>query len=136
VKGRICLVGDSAHASSPSQAAGAGQGLEDALILSKVLGLVRTAEEIDSALQVYDAIRRPRAQAVVQTSRDVGKEYFLLDPAFGSDLEKITADANVRLPRIWWHDLDGDVRRAEADFRALVKAPQFVCLGPSPVAML
>ncbi|KAL4801090.1 hypothetical protein BDV19DRAFT_384106 [Aspergillus venezuelensis] len=34
---RVVLLGDSAHASLPFQAAGAGQGLEDALVLSNIL---------------------------------------------------------------------------------------------------
>jgi salicylate hydroxylase len=120
-KGRICLLGDSAHASSPSQAAGAGQGLEDSLILSRLLGLVQSKDELDSAIQVYDLIRRPRAQDVVRCSAQVGLAYYLLDPKFGSDLNKIAADANIRLPLLWWHDLDGDLKRAEDSFRAKVR---------------
>ncbi|CAG8955407.1 hypothetical protein HYFRA_00010271 [Hymenoscyphus fraxineus] len=112
-KGRICLLGDSAHASSPSQAAGAGQGLEDALILSKLLGLVNSPDELDIAFQVYDSIRRPRAQRIVQESKVVGEGYFLTHPKFGHDLQKVTDDANERLPKIWWHDLAADLKAAE-----------------------
>ncbi|KIW00217.1 uncharacterized protein PV09_08257 [Verruconis gallopava] len=118
--GHICLLGDSAHASSPSQAAGAGQGLEDALILSRLLGLVRSKDQISIALEIYDSIRRPRAQGVVRESAQVGRAYYLIDPKFGDDLVKITEDANRRLPLIWWHDLDGDVKRAEDTFREKV----------------
>ncbi|CZR60783.1 uncharacterized protein PAC_10679 [Phialocephala subalpina] len=98
VNGRVCLLGNSAHTSSPSQAAGAGQGLEGALILSKLLGLVTDSSQLDAALKVYDAIRRPRAQGVVQTSREAGLEYLLVHPEFGGNLQKITVDANKRLP--------------------------------------
>ncbi|KAF8851546.1 hypothetical protein BDZ45DRAFT_695840 [Acephala macrosclerotiorum] len=65
VNGRVCLPGDSAHASSPSQVAGAGQGLEDVLILSKLLGLITNSSKLDTVLKVYDAIRRPRARGIV-----------------------------------------------------------------------
>ncbi|KAK5118485.1 hypothetical protein LTR62_003000 [Meristemomyces frigidus] len=116
---RLCLLGDSAHASSPSQAAGAGQGLEDALLLSRLLGLVKAPQELDAAIQAYDAIRRPRAQGVVRQSRDVGRAYYLIDPEFGTDLQRITDEANQRLPQIWWHDLDADCGRAGEMFRAL-----------------
>ena len=119
-KGRIGLLGDSAHASSPSQAAGAGQGLEDALILSKLLGLVQSKDQFETALQVYDEIRRPRAQSVVRQSAQVGLGYYFLDPKLGDDLMKITEEANYRLPQIWWHDLDADVKRAEDSFRAKI----------------
>ncbi len=117
-KGRIGLLGDAAHASSPSQAAGAGQGLEDALILSRVLGMVRSKDQFGAALEVYDEIRRPRAQSVVRQSAEVGLAYYLIDPKFGEDLVKITEEANHRLPLLWWHDLEADVKRAEESFRA------------------
>jgi salicylate hydroxylase len=115
----VCLLGDAAHASSPSQAAGAGQGLEDALILSKLLGLVTSADQLETAFQVYDVIRRPRAQKVVQDSLVVSSIYYFMHSRFGSDLKKITADANERLPQIWWYDLERDVKKAEVMFAAL-----------------
>lgn len=117
--GRICLLGDAAHASSPSQAAGAGQGLEDALILSRLLGLVKRSDEVENALCMYDSIRRPRAQSVVRESKDVSGIYFLKHPEFGANLQKITDDANRRLPLIWWYDLEADLKAAEDGFRAL-----------------
>lgn len=117
--GRICLLGDSAHASSPSQAAGAGQGLEDSLILSRILGLVKNADQLEQAFQVYDSIRRPRAQKVVQQSQEVLDAYFFHNPEIGSDMQKITDDANVRLPLIWFHDLEADIKEAEERFVAL-----------------
>lgn len=120
-KGRITLLGDSAHASSPSQAAGAGQGLEDAVMLARLLGLVRSADQIDSAIEIYDAMRRPRAQKVVRDSKEVGMAYYLLHPEFGHDLKKITAAANERLPQIWYHDVDGDLQRAEEMFFASLR---------------
>lgn len=121
INGRVCLLGDCAHASSPSQAAGAGQGLEDALILSRILGLVKDTNQLDAALQVYDSIRRPRAQSVVRESRDVGQAYFLTHPDFGHDLQKIADEANKRLPLIWWYDLEGDIKKAEVAFHALTE---------------
>lgn len=121
VNGRVCLLGDSAHASSPSQAAGAGQGFEDALVLAKLLGLIEDPAQLDAALEVYDSIRRPRAQKVVQDSLEVGIQYFLVHPNFGNNMQKITDDANRRLPLIWWHDLEGDLKKAESSFLALIK---------------
>lgn len=118
---RLVLLGDSAHASSPSQAAGAGQGLEDALVLSRLLGLVRSTDELDAAIQTYDSIRRPRAQGVVRESSKVGMSYYFLHPEFGNDLRRIAEDANRRLPLIWWHDLDADLKLAEERFRAQVR---------------
>src|ERR1700743_1722826 len=76
--GQICLLGDSAHATSPHQASGAGQCLEDALLMSNLLGLVASRlnddlipslpSDLITAFKVFDEIRRPRAQKVVATS--------------------------------------------------------------------
>ncbi|OJD24053.1 hypothetical protein ACJ73_04592 [Blastomyces percursus] len=104
-RGHICLLGDSAHASSPSQAAGAGLGLEDALVLSRHLAL-------------------GAAQAVVQESQEVLLAYFLDHPEFGHDIQKVTDYANRRLPLIWLHDLEADVKAAENRFRELTGEQQ------------
>lgn len=121
--GNICLIGDAAHASGPSQAAGAGQGLEDALILSRVLALVNDPSQVQAAFEAYDSIRRPRAQGVVRESADVGLQYYLTHPKYGNDFEKIKTDANIRLPLIWYHDLDADVKTAEEHFKTLIRQP-------------
>ncbi|KAL4956605.1 hypothetical protein BDW69DRAFT_202869 [Aspergillus filifer] len=121
-RGRVCLLGDAAHASSPSQAAGAGQGLEDALILSHILSLVESPSQLEVAFRVYDSVRRPRAQAVVQQSHEVMQAYFLEHPDFGGDLRRLTGDANERLPLLWWYDLKADLRVAEERFRSLAES--------------
>ncbi len=92
-------------------------------MLSRLLGLVESVDQLDAAFQAYDAVRRPRAQKVVQQSLEVGTAYFLVHPDFGNDLQKLTDDANKRLPLIWWHDLEGDCKVAENYFRELVKEP-------------
>jgi hypothetical protein len=56
---------------------------------------------------------------MVQESLDVMVAYYLIHPKFGHDLQKITDEANRRLPLIWWHDLDADLRTAEEHFKKL-----------------
>lgn len=111
--GRICMLGDVAHASSPGQAAGAGQGLEDAAVLSHLLAITRSTDQIPRLLEVYDSIRRPRAQRVVQTSQEAGEMYVWNSPETESDMQKIVDNANNRLHWIWQHDLRADVQLAE-----------------------
>lgn len=57
--GNVVLMGDAAHASTPHQGAGAGQALEDAFILSILLGDERTRSvgDIPAAFGAYDAVR-------------------------------------------------------------------------------
>jgi 2-heptyl-3-hydroxy-4(1H)-quinolone synthase len=63
VKGRVVLIGDAAHASSPNMAEGACMAMEDALVLAEAIA---TADNIDAGLAAYMARRRERV-AWVQT---------------------------------------------------------------------
>lgn len=125
----ICLLGDIAHASGPHQGAGAGQALEDALILTHALGKVHTTlspnvldtpsphrtQAIEAAFCAYDEIRRPRAQKQVITARECGEIYNLRSPNTGKDLsiEDALEDLNARFEWLWQHDLEADVRKVE-----------------------
>jgi len=80
---RVALVGDAAHAMTPHQASGAGQAIEDSFVLASLLADPRTnLQTLPHVLQVYDAIRRPFSQDIVQRSRKSGMLYdFLLSPS-------------------------------------------------------
>lgn len=57
---RITLLGDSAHASSAFNGAGAGQATEDAYVLSTLLALPEcTRKALPRFLQAYEDARRP-----------------------------------------------------------------------------
>lgn len=111
--GLLCLLGDSAHATTPHQASGAGQCIEDALVLSHLLGRVRDAKHLPMAFQAYDAIRRPRAQKVVSTSQETGQLYSFTHPEAGEDMEKIVENLRRRFLWIWEHDLEKDLREGD-----------------------
>jgi len=66
-RGRVVLVGDAAHATSPNMAEGAAMALEDALVLAECL---RRLKAIPGALSAFEARRRPRTDWVrAQTHR-------------------------------------------------------------------
>jgi 2-polyprenyl-6-methoxyphenol hydroxylase-like FAD-dependent oxidoreductase len=75
--GRVVLVGDAAHATTPGVGQGAAQAIEDAVVL--VERLTGTADAF-VALAEYEAIRRPRAEAVLKMSRRVDKAAQLSSP--------------------------------------------------------
>ncbi|KAF8624148.1 hypothetical protein AX17_007211 [Amanita inopinata Kibby_2008] len=80
VQSRVVLAGDAAHAMLPYQGSGAGQAVEDAYILSSLLGHPKTTlETLDHALQVYDQVRRPFSLEVYRKSRLAG-QYMMLHP--------------------------------------------------------
>ena len=61
--GRITLLGDSCHPMTPYMASGAAMALEDAVILARCLEGASDAS-IETALQTYEANRKPRTSAV------------------------------------------------------------------------
>jgi FAD-dependent urate hydroxylase len=66
-RGRVVLVGDAAHATSPNMAEGAAMALEDALVLAECLQRLGT---IPAGLAAFEARRRPRTDWVLaQTHR-------------------------------------------------------------------
>ncbi len=69
-KNSICLVGDSAHATTPNLGQGACQAIESAMVLANCLAKHNTPEK---AFKAFQAIRRKKAVYVVNTSWNVGK---------------------------------------------------------------
>ena len=61
-RGRLVLVGDAAHAPSPSSGQGASMALEDAVELARCL---RDLPTVEAAFAAYDAIRRERVEKIV-----------------------------------------------------------------------
>ncbi|KAI1178233.1 hypothetical protein F4777DRAFT_130817 [Nemania sp. FL0916] len=72
VSGPVCITGDAAHSTTPWQGSGGGMSIEDSLIISSLLGRARVPSEAVTALQVYDQVRRPRTQRIVESSRATG----------------------------------------------------------------
>ena len=60
---RMVLIGDAAHAPSPSSGQGASLALEDALVLAKALRDNRT---VDEAFAAFERVRRPRVERIVK----------------------------------------------------------------------
>ncbi|HZU01331.1 MAG TPA: FAD-dependent monooxygenase, partial [Ktedonobacteraceae bacterium] len=66
-RGRVALLGDAAHAVSPTAAMGGAMALEDAHVLAEELRLV-DATQVKQALANYVARRKPRLAEIRQTS--------------------------------------------------------------------
>jgi 2-polyprenyl-6-methoxyphenol hydroxylase-like FAD-dependent oxidoreductase len=75
--GRVVLVGDAAHATTPGVGQGAAQAIEDAVVLADRLA---GRDGLTAAFAAYEAIRRPRAEAVLKISRRVDKAAQLANP--------------------------------------------------------
>ncbi|MGC5223035.1 FAD-dependent monooxygenase [Micromonospora sp. DT81.3] len=67
-RGRVVAVGDAVHAASPSSGQGASLALEDAITLARCL---RDRPDRATAFADYQAVRAPRAEAVVRYARRI-----------------------------------------------------------------
>lgn len=113
-KGRVCIIGDASHATSPHHGAGAGMCIEDAAVMAELLAdeRVRTPTDVEAALTAFDANRRERGQWLVKSSRHMGDTYEWRTPDIGGNFKKIEADINERLDIIGNFDLDQGCRDA------------------------
>lgn len=64
-KGRVVLLGDAVHATTPHLGQGAGMAIEDGLVLADELG---KADDIETALAAYRARRFERCRYIVENS--------------------------------------------------------------------
>ena len=120
-RGRVVLLGDSAHASLPFQAAGAGQGLEDALVLSNVLDRIFSGAEKDQPLEKYisagfagyDSVRRPRAQRQLERAHEMSLMLYFQHPETGTSMERVLEKLqNGWLDWLWFRELEADIQSA------------------------
>ncbi|KAL9132105.1 MAG: hypothetical protein Q9217_000141 [Psora testacea] len=108
----VCMLGDAAHATTPFQGSGAGQAIEDALVLSVLLAKVTDKIQLPNAFSAYDQVRRPRSQKVVTTSRQAGNLIAMKLDGVGPDKEKMRANLKTRMHWIWGRDLGSQNREA------------------------
>ena len=112
--GRVTIMGDAAHPTSPYAAYGAGMAIEDGYFLGKYLADADLAAKsaVASALKTYEDLRRPYTNYTTRFARNLGRVYHnvpgplrwlrdvLLDrvPATGKGIEKgVTEDAESLL---------------------------------------
>jgi 2-polyprenyl-6-methoxyphenol hydroxylase-like FAD-dependent oxidoreductase len=69
-QGRVVLIGDTVHATTPHLASGACIGIEDALVLAEEIG---RSSQITDALATFESRRWERCRMVVQNSARLGE---------------------------------------------------------------
>jgi 2-polyprenyl-6-methoxyphenol hydroxylase-like FAD-dependent oxidoreductase len=68
--GRVVLIGDAAHATTPHLASGAGMAVEDAIVLAEEL---LRADDVPTALAAFQSRRYERCKFVVENSVGIAK---------------------------------------------------------------
>lgn len=72
--------------------------IEDAAVLSELLSgeSVVTYKDVEDPFSVYDAVRNPRGEFLVRSSRFMGEAYEKRNEATGDDLDKITNECQAK----------------------------------------
>jgi 2-polyprenyl-6-methoxyphenol hydroxylase-like FAD-dependent oxidoreductase len=89
-RGRVVLIGDAAHATSPHVGQGAAQAIEDAVVLAEELA---SGGSLDEALRAFVERRFERCKIVVEGSKQIGdweKQGATLHPDYPGTVERIT----------------------------------------------
>lgn len=79
VRGRVALLGDSAHATCPDLGQGGCQAMEDVEVLTRYL--LTTNLSVADALKRYEAERKERTSAIVRKARNRAEQIHGKDPA-------------------------------------------------------
>jgi 2-polyprenyl-6-methoxyphenol hydroxylase-like FAD-dependent oxidoreductase len=95
-KGRVLLLGDAAHGTTPHLASGAGMAMEDALVLAESLSSHTT---LDAALAAHTERRIPRCRLVVENSVAIGDAEMRHEPA--STLNEIMTRSHKALVEMY-----------------------------------
>jgi salicylate hydroxylase len=114
-KGRVCIAGDAAHASSPTLACGATIGIEDALVLVELLSAAEP-QSIENVLMTYSKVRMERGLWVPQAARRMANVLQWRDGEVGKHDEASFLAAYTRnTKKIWDFDVDAMVDEARKE---------------------
>ncbi|KAF1932591.1 mannitol 1-phosphate dehydrogenase [Didymella exigua CBS 183.55] len=105
-KGNMCLLGDSAHATTPHLGAGAGMAMEDAYLLSSLIASIDSIVQIGNAFRAYDAVRRPRTQGCIERSRNASIAMDFLTPEIADDTIALKQMMEISYEWLWHEDLE------------------------------
>ena len=113
VHGSMALVGDACHPTLPHLAQGAAQAIEDAAVLGVVLSRSpdSSPESINKSLQVYQELRKERAETLVELAAASGRALHLGEGAAKAERDKQFAalkDKKGAVPDKW---ADADVQK-------------------------
>ena len=87
-RGRILLIGDAAHATSPHVGQGAAMAIEDAVVLSEE---VTSSDDLRGALDRFMARRFDRCKRICEISRQLGR--WEIEEAHDADFVGLTIES-------------------------------------------
>jgi 2-polyprenyl-6-methoxyphenol hydroxylase-like FAD-dependent oxidoreductase len=108
----MVVVGDAAHAPSPTSGQGASLSIEDALVLATCL---RDGADVPTALAAFEAARRPRVERIIRwaarinNSKAAGPVGRVLRDAMMPPILRLTGDTKALRETFDFH-VDWDAR--------------------------
>src|SRR3954447_4720020 len=122
-KGRVTLVGDAAHPTSPYAAYGAGMSIEDGYFLgSELEGLdVRDSAAVRGALQAFEERRKPHTRRVTQQAFQTGYAFHRI-PRFLRPVRDLIYDHTPLLQKVVGEATPGHILAQLAEIDAVEQA--------------
>ncbi|KAI3391658.1 hypothetical protein diail_6996 [Diaporthe ilicicola] len=117
--GRVCLLGDAAHAATPHMGAGAGMAIEDAYILSGLLSSTRGSADIENVFKAYDSARRARTQDIIRRSKENVPRYMAISTADGATLSRLRDEFQETYGHLFNFDLEESLRNAVSNMESI-----------------
>jgi salicylate hydroxylase len=93
VEGKVAFMGDAAHPMLPYVSQGAAQAVEDGAVLSVCLAMIDSKEQINTALKVYELVRKERAETVQVSAVQTRRVLHLHDGKEQEDRDEIIRNA-------------------------------------------
>lgn len=106
--------------------AGAGQAIEDAWVLARVLGEYTNGSDperlgtLEKCADFYQGVRKPRAQKVQKASRIAGQTYDMMlegmaDKPYDECTDMLKEATIQRMKYVWEEDLDKAYEKAKKE---------------------
>ena len=119
--GRVVLLGDAAHASTPFMGQGGAMGVQDAVVLARLLD---SDNDIHVILAAYGAARGPLCRFAQDVSRQVGENGAAGQSAADNDRFRQTAQQNVDVFYDKLSELSRSAQSVVADTVGVAEAAQ------------
>ncbi|KAM0146137.1 hypothetical protein ACHAQE_010890 [Botrytis cinerea] len=137
----ILLIGDSAHTTAPHFGQGAGLGIEDVYILTKLLSQLPTtshssvaSSNLRALFTAYTQIRQPRATTAVSSANYYGRMLDMEDLVISDNLSLIEEKVRGIAETIWGYDEIREGERAVEIMRGVLATAGVGEIGEASVA--
>ncbi|KAF2160181.1 hypothetical protein M409DRAFT_60102 [Zasmidium cellare ATCC 36951] len=118
-RGHAAILGDAAHAMQPWQAAGAGQAIEDAMVLTTLFSQISQPQDISAALETYSSVRVARTHYAQDMSAENGDITMNVGKFKGLDAAQLKEAFELRWEELWYFDLEKHRQDALGEFERL-----------------